>query len=419
MRPVRMVVIGLSGYAAAHLQAVEWLAAQGLARLVGIVAGRQEQQRHPVLLQRWRSGGVAVFAGVADFLAAGSALADAVTVPVGIHEHAPITIEALRHGLHVYCEKPAAATVQEVEEMCLAQQQSGKKLAIGFQYLQSTSLQQMKSRVIDGRLGSVRKIKAVCGWPRSTAYYGRNAWAGRLRAGEAWVLDSPANNACAHFLMNMLFLAGKPAQCAQPLSVQAELFRANRIECADLCALRLELENGVAGFAIFAHCGEEVIPPRLEIACERGTAVWEATGRTSIHYDDGAQEQMAGESDEALRNAAFLDFVQAIDADRPPRCTARMAKSHTLCINAMHESCRRIGDIAPASIVVAQGKEDYPPYRRALFRRVKKLDRELQKAFAEEKLFSEIGTPWATGCSAAVVSTRSYDTFPAGPFLEN
>ena len=59
--------------------------------------------------------------------------------------------------------------------------------------------------------GRPRRFSTLCCWPRDLAYYRRNTWAGRLRDPDTggWVLDSPANNAMAHFLHNLLYLAGE------------------------------------------------------------------------------------------------------------------------------------------------------------------------------------------------------------------
>jgi len=84
----------------------------------------------------------------------------------------------------------------------------------------------LKRDLLDGRYGRPLRLATLCAWPRDRAYYRRNSWAGRLRDGDsgAWVLDSPANNAMAHFLHNALFLLG-PAMThsALPAAVTAEL----------------------------------------------------------------------------------------------------------------------------------------------------------------------------------------------------
>lgn len=46
------------------------------------------------------------------------------------YEHAGITIDLLRHGFNVLCEKPCAKTPEQVQEMMDAAEKSGKMFAI-------------------------------------------------------------------------------------------------------------------------------------------------------------------------------------------------------------------------------------------------------------------------------------------------
>jgi predicted dehydrogenase len=160
----------------------------------------------------------------------------------------------MRAGLHVYCEKPVAATVQEVDKLIEAKKETGRSVAVGFQHIYSNSIQKLKSRICGGELGKVRFLTLVCGWPRSETYYRRNEWAGKLRVGEEWILDSPANNAHAHYLMNALYLCSSAAGKAEnPTEIRAELYRANRIEGPDTVLLRFATTGGSSAFVIFTH----------------------------------------------------------------------------------------------------------------------------------------------------------------------
>ena len=57
---------------------------------------------------------------------------DAISVCTWNNAHAPITIDALRAGKHVLCEKPPAMTVEQALAMQEAEKESGKVLMIGF-----------------------------------------------------------------------------------------------------------------------------------------------------------------------------------------------------------------------------------------------------------------------------------------------
>jgi len=54
--------------------------------------------------------------------------ADAVSVIVPNKFHAPLAIQCLKAGKHVFCEKPPALSAAEVEEMIAVANESGKRL---------------------------------------------------------------------------------------------------------------------------------------------------------------------------------------------------------------------------------------------------------------------------------------------------
>ncbi len=395
MQPIRFAVIGLGGYAQVHVQAVRWLARTGQARLSAVVVREQERGQHAEAIHRLRRQGVRFFSSYADLLAESTACADVLTVPTGIHQHAEISIAAMQAGLHVYCEKPAAATVSEVDRMISAADRTGRLCTIGYQYLYNTTIRDLKKMICSGRTGAVRSIRVLCGWPRSAAYYQRNEWAGRLRLNDTLVLDTPANNAMAHFLFNALWLARDDAHSsARPHRVVAELFRANNIESADTVLLRVLTHEGVSIFSVFSHCGHRSLGPEMEICCEQATIRWQGgEGKAHVVFSDGEEEELS-EDDDAWRFGGFLDLVRALRQGTEPVCPVGMTRAHTLTINAMHASCPRIATVPEELVETVRADEIVPPYRtQTAFRRVRGLDGMLQKAFAQQLFFSAFAAP--------------------------
>jgi predicted dehydrogenase len=77
--------------------------------------------------------------------------------------HAEIAVAALEAGKHVLCEKPLANTVGEAEEMTAAAelaQQSGVLSSVGFNYRRTPALALARNLVAEGRLGTIRHIRA-------------------------------------------------------------------------------------------------------------------------------------------------------------------------------------------------------------------------------------------------------------------
>ncbi len=409
---LRFAVVGLGGYAQAHLQAVDWLAQQGLARLAAVIARPQDRQAHPDQLEQVQQKRARLFASLEEFWQDAGDVADVICLPIGIHEHADVTIRAMEAGLHVYCEKPAAATVQDVDRMIDARDRLRRKLTVGFQYLLGPAIARVKQRIVAGKLGQPLKATLVCTWPRSREYYQRNAWAGRLRTDGRWVLDSPANSAMAHQIMNLLYLASPlDGRAARPRWVRAELYRAYDIESADTVQLMFATDTGVQAHVILSHATREAIGPVLDMEFERGQVRFEGhDGRSTIRYADGRTEAFEN-APETWRFELFRDLVLAIHENRPVACPPELARPHTLLVNGMHESGAPIVTIPQQSIYEETGPRIWPPGSTGRFRRVRGLESFIQQARQRERFFSELGVRWAQ--PRQQFSLSSYHQFPA------
>jgi predicted dehydrogenase len=78
--------------------------------------------------------------------------------------HAPIAIAALEAGKHVLCEKPLANTLAEATAMNAAAgaaYPAGARAMVGFNYRRVPALALARQLVADGRLGSLRHLRAV------------------------------------------------------------------------------------------------------------------------------------------------------------------------------------------------------------------------------------------------------------------
>ena len=78
--------------------------------------------------------------------------------------HAPIAIAALEAGKHVLCEKPLANTLAEATAMSAAADAAypgGARAMVGFNYRRVPALALARQLVADGRLGTLRHLRAV------------------------------------------------------------------------------------------------------------------------------------------------------------------------------------------------------------------------------------------------------------------
>jgi len=89
---------------------------------------------------------------------------DAVDICVPGDLHAEISNAALAAGKHVLCEKPLANTAAEAEEMTRVAAEAraqGVQSMVGFSYRGTPALGVMRKLIADGRLGTIRHIRAT------------------------------------------------------------------------------------------------------------------------------------------------------------------------------------------------------------------------------------------------------------------
>ncbi|MEM9160712.1 MAG: Gfo/Idh/MocA family oxidoreductase, partial [Verrucomicrobiota bacterium] len=99
---------------------------------------------------------------------------DAVTVIVPNKFHAPIAIQCLNAGKHVFCEKPPAINAAEMQEMLEASEKAGKKLMFNFNNRARPESYAMKAYAEDGTLGKINSAQAK--WARRTGIPGFGGW---------------------------------------------------------------------------------------------------------------------------------------------------------------------------------------------------------------------------------------------------
>jgi len=114
-----------------------------------------------------------------------------------------MTIEGLKSGKHVFCEKPPAFTSKDVIEIKEIEAASGKKLMYGFNHRHHSSVKNMKSLICSGEYGKVLWMRGRYGKSVDKNFF--DTWrAKRKYAGGGILLDQGI-----HMLDLFLFLGGK------------------------------------------------------------------------------------------------------------------------------------------------------------------------------------------------------------------
>lgn len=318
-------VIGIHGFARHHL--TQFLARQALGECQVIAAVAHQRERDESYAAALEAQGVRLVSDLDALLALDLRL---ISVPLGIHLHAPVSERCLRAGRDVYLEKPIAATLAEVETLAAAERESRRSLLVGFQDLYQPGLWTLRQRLTAGEWGQVRQITVSVGWPRLRSYYARTPWAGKLRLGEAWVRDSIANNACAHFLNVGLFLAG-----GRPIATTAELGRAYAIESFDTCGLRIDMATGATVLFNASHVCASEFGPRVRIDCERGVIETTKLGNGATwRLPDGSEIPVSMREEQPYR-----ETLAHLRGEPATVCRLADCHAHPEVIEAAHLSC--------------------------------------------------------------------------------
>ncbi|MVA71023.1 gfo/Idh/MocA family oxidoreductase [Agrobacterium vitis] len=86
---------------------------------------------------------------------------DAIYNPLPNHLHMPMTLEAIRHGKPVLCEKPIALTAKEAMQIASASHTSGVLVAEAFMVRHHPQWLKVRDLVKAGQIGEVRAIQTI------------------------------------------------------------------------------------------------------------------------------------------------------------------------------------------------------------------------------------------------------------------
>jgi UDP-N-acetyl-2-amino-2-deoxyglucuronate dehydrogenase len=120
--------------------------------------------------------------GATAFYTAEALLSSGITIdvvaicsPNGLH--AAHSIQSLKAGFHVLCEKPMALTAHDCGEMIKTAEQFNKRLFAIKQNRFNPPVAAVKKAIDEGRLGAVHSVQLSCFWNRNEDYY-HNSWKG-------------------------------------------------------------------------------------------------------------------------------------------------------------------------------------------------------------------------------------------------
>jgi len=328
--PIRIGIIGMGGFAAAHHHAIARLEDRGVARLICTCDPRLDLFAGEQVAWRLAIRGVQLFPDYREMLDTCHRELDVVIIPTPIQLHAEMHAAATAHGLPVYLEKPPTLDYAELERMIDADVRARKSSFVGFNFIIEKLRLSLKERLLAGEFGAIRGATLSALWPRPASFFTRNDWSGRLLVGDKIVLDSCFGNAMAHFVHNLLFWTGGPElfSWAEIAAVRAELYRAHAIEGADTflveadttagITMRVAMSNACAGSS--SHC--EIV------LCDKATLRYTVGGNIEIRWNDGRMETFQLEAFDSLieNHRHYFSYLRG----EVPRPATTLAESRPL-----------------------------------------------------------------------------------------
>lgn len=396
--PVRIVLVAVGGYGNTYVNALLDHGAAHGCQIVGIVDPFAEGCRRLAELQ---SLGIPIYPDLDAFYAKHTA--DLAVISSPIHLHTPQTCTALAHGSSVLCEKPLGATYQEAAQIIAARDRAGRFVATGYQWSFNEAILALKGDILAGRFGAPKRLRTLVLWPRNKEYYGRNTWAGmQLDRMGNWILDSPVNNATAHYLHNMLYVLGSQVDRAiRPRTVAAELYRANAITNYDTAAVRVTVAGGAEVLFYTSHAIEHQRGPEFIYEFEKGTVRYGGANKTIVaEFTDGTSRDYG--DPQANIPKKLWDAVAAVRGEGTISCGPEAASMHTLVMNGIQDSVPEIIDFSP----VVQAGEGLKSVSVAVG-----LEEALIQGYDSGRLPHELGLPWAR--VGQTLCLDDYTAFPA------
>ncbi|MBI2438947.1 MAG: Gfo/Idh/MocA family oxidoreductase [Lentisphaerae bacterium] len=173
---IKLSIIGTGGMANAHADSFKSIKGCSVTACCDVVPGRARAfaEKHGIP-QAYQS---------AEEMLKNERL-DAVSIVTTDKAHAPMALLAIKHGLHVMCEKPLADNLSNARAMAQAARLKKVITAVNFSYRNSAATQMAAQIVASGELGRIRHVAGsyLQGWLVGK-YWGdwrkHDAWLWRL-----------------------------------------------------------------------------------------------------------------------------------------------------------------------------------------------------------------------------------------------
>lgn len=276
--------------------------AEPRSRLAGIVT-RHLEKAEPYAVPAWED--------LDSALAASDANAVYIATPVFLH--APQTIECLRAGRHVLCEKPMAMSYSEAASMQKASEEYRRTLGIAYYRRMYPKVDRARELLEQGAIGRPVFAEATS-----------HDWFNPIGTARAWLADpaksggGPLRDIASHRIDLMCYLFGKPRRAAGELSTLVQ-----PIEVEDNATVVIEFEGGTRG-VVDVRWHSRVVRDEFRIRGTEGEIDLSPLNGPELVYPGGVESIPAPEN---LHYPCVEDFASAALRGILPRAYAQSALS--------------------------------------------------------------------------------------------
>lgn len=262
---------------------------------------------------------------------------DAAHIVTPHYTHPEIAIDLMRHGIHVFCEKPLAIAPYDAKRMIRVSEETGRRLGVCFQNRLNKASVEAKEIIDSGKYGKIVSAMALVAWDRGGKYYSESPWRGTYeKEGGGCII-----NQAIHTLDLLDYLTGGVESVS---AFDGHLRDSDDYEVEDSAMALFKLKNGATAIGFLSNCYPKSKICTVEIHLEKATLSVKQSGLT-IEEDGGEviyhkAEVLTGEKSEwGISHSVLIEeFYKAISEDRPFIDDCHTALAAVEIVNAIQHS---------------------------------------------------------------------------------
>lgn len=264
---------------------------------------------------------------------------DAVLVLTPPNTHLDIVMRCAESSKHVLLEKPMEISAERGRHVIAVMERAGCKLGIVLQHRFRAVSRRLAVFIAEGRLGRLISASASIRWWRSPEYFAQAGRGMKNRDGGGVLLTQ-----AIHTLDLFQSLAG-PVTAVTAFAATSPL---RAIDTEDMVGAGIVFADGAVGTIDATTVAYPGFPERIELACERATAVLDAETldvffKDGLHLREGGTVSNSGGADpmafsHEAHKALITDFLDGLDQNRLPAVHGREALKVQLLIEALLRS---------------------------------------------------------------------------------